>query len=288
VKTPLRKILLFGFAAIIAGARAHAQGTVIASDNFNRPNESPFAVNGNWGRTIAGNYDGNVDVYTVPAAGGIPKRLTWHPAPDMVLGWSPDGKKILFSSPRQSHANLPEIFTLDPNGVFPEKVPLPWGWEAAYSPDGTRLAYVPMRRAFTTWKQYRGGDTTPIWLAALATSKIEKLPRDNSNDYNPMWIGNKVYFLSDRSGPITLFAYDNATKKVAPLIQNTGLDIKSASAGPDAIVYEQFGALNLFDLKSGKTKKLNITVTGDIASVRPKFEKIQRAELLIHNRVGSG
>src|SRR5437879_3732617 len=155
------------------------------------------------GSTIAftGEYDGNVDVYTMPAAGGVPKRLTWHPAPDNVLGWSPDGKKILFSSNRDSYASVTQLFTMDVNGSFPDKMPRPWGWEAAYSPDGTRLAYVPMRRAFNVWKRYRGGDTTPIWLASLAASTVEKVPRNNSNDYNPLWIGGTVYFLSDRAGP---------------------------------------------------------------------------------------
>ncbi|HKC89215.1 MAG TPA: protease, partial [Blastocatellia bacterium] len=92
--------------------------------------------------------------------------------------------------------------------------------------------------------------------------------------FDPMWVGDKVYFLSDRSGPITLFSYDTKTKKVAQLVQNNGLDIKSASAGPDGIVYEQFGSLNIYDLKSGKTKSVNITINGDMLSLRPKYEKV--------------
>jgi tricorn protease len=225
---------------------------------------------------FTGEYDGNVDVYTVPAAGGVPKRLTWHPAPDAVLGWSPDGKRILFSSPRQSHANLPALFTIDLNGVFPEKVALPWGWEAAYSPDGTRLAYVPMRRSFNTWKQYRGGATTPIWLAALSTSKIDKLPRDNSNDYNPMWLGERVYFLSDRNGRTTLFSYNTRSSQVREEIKNTGLDFKSAGAGPDGIVLEQFGGLVLFDLKSGKAGPVPVRIAGDLPEVRERVINVGR------------
>ena len=111
---------------------------------------------------------------------------------------------------------------MEVNGTFPEKTPLPWGWEAAYSPDGARLAYVPMRRAFTVWKQYRGGDTTPIWIATLANSKVEKVPRNNSNDFNPMWIGDKVYFLSDRNGPVSLFSYDTRSKQVKEEVKNNG------------------------------------------------------------------
>ena len=229
------------------------------------------------GTTIAftGEDDGNVDVYTVTAGGGVPKRLTFHPGADRVAGWTPDGKQVLFSSGRNSESGRTgQLFTIPLDGVFPAAVPLPMAYEGSYSADASRLAYEPLARAFNAWKRYRGGRATPIWIANLNDSAVEKLPRTDSNDFNPMWIGNKVYFLSDRNGPITLFAYDTATKKVSPLIQNTGLDIKSASAGSDAIVYEQFGSLNLFDLKSGKTRKLNITVTGDIASVRPKYEKV--------------
>src|SRR5262245_325472 len=116
--------------------------------------------------------------------------------------------------------------------------------------------------------------TTPIWISNLSDSSVEKLPRNNSNDFNPMWAGNRIYFLSDRSGAITLFAYDTVSKKVDQLIRNDGLDIKSASVGEDAIVYEQFGSLNLFDLKSGKSRRVNITISADMLSVRPRFEKV--------------
>ena len=104
------------------------------------------------------------------------------------------------------------------------------------------------------WKKYRGGQTTRIWLARLSDSSITKVPRTNSNDFNPMWAGDRVYFLSDRNGPVTLFSYDTKTQAVREAIPNTGLDLKSASLGPDAIVYEQFGGIFLYDLKSGKTK----------------------------------
>src|SRR5260370_38773833 len=230
------------------------------------------------GSSIAftGEYDGNVDLYSIPATGGVPKRLTWHPAPDLVLGWSPDGKRIVFASNRDSHGPFPQLFSIAADGSFPEKLPLPWGFEAAYSPDGTRLAYVPMRRAFTAWKHYRGGDTTPIWLASLSDSKIEKIPRDNSNDYNPMWIGAKVYFLSDRNGPVTLWSYDTRSKQVKEEVKNNGLYFKSAGAGPDAIVLEQFGGLSLFDLKSGKVKPVPITVAGDFLEVRERLVNVAR------------
>ena len=229
------------------------------------------------GKTVAftGEYDGNVDIYTVPVTGGVPKRLTYYPGPDRLAGWTPDGKSVIFVSDRDASSyRYARLFTMPVDGVFPTAVPLPMGYEGSYSPDGSRLAYVPLPRGFNAWKRYRGGMATPIWIAALSDSSVEPIPREDSNDFNPMWIGDKVYFLSDRSGSITLFNYDTKGKKVTELIRNTGLDIKSASAGPDAIVYEQFGALNLYDLKSGKTRQVNVTISGDMLALRPKYEKV--------------
>ncbi|HKX29253.1 MAG TPA: protease, partial [Blastocatellia bacterium] len=229
------------------------------------------------GQTVAftGEYDGNVDIYRVSASGGVPKRLTYHPDADRLAGWTPDGKQLLFVSQRSSYSNrVARLFTMATDGVFPSEVPLPMGYEGAYSPDGKRLAYVPIPRAFSAWKRYRGGMATPIWIADLSDSSIEKIPRENSNDFNPMWIGDKIYFLSDRKGPITLFVYDTKTKKVSQVLSNNGLDIKSASAGPEAIVYEQFGSLNLYDLKTGKSKPVQVTINGDMLAVRPKYEKV--------------
>ncbi|HEY9433757.1 MAG TPA: PDZ domain-containing protein [Blastocatellia bacterium] len=229
------------------------------------------------GTTVAftGEYDGNVDLYTVPATGGTPKRLTYHPGADGLAGWTPDGKQLLFVSQRTSDSGrFARLFTIPVDGVFPAEVPLPMGWAGSYSPDGARLAYEPLPRGFGAWKRYRGGMASPIWIANMSDSSVEKVPRVDSNDFNPMWVGDKVYFLSDRSGPITLYAYDTKTKRVAQLIQNNGLDIKSASAGPDGVIYEQFGALNIYDPKSGKTKPVDITINGDMLSLRPKYEKV--------------
>jgi tricorn protease len=229
------------------------------------------------GKQIAftGEYDGNVDVYLMPASGGVPRRLTYHPAQDTVAGWTPDGKQILFRSTRNSYARFSRLFTIPVDGAgLPAELPLPMAEEGSYSPDGTHLAYLPLARAFLTWKRYRGGRTTPIWIANLADSGIEKLPRQNSNDFAPMWVGDKVYFLSDRNGPVTLFAYDTTTKKVSELIQNSGFDLKDASAGPGAIAYEQFGEIHLFDLKTATSHKVEIRVTGDLPEVRPRLEKV--------------
>jgi tricorn protease len=226
------------------------------------------------GSTIAftGEYDGNVDVFVVPAEGGEPRRLTWHPSPDTALGWTPDGREVLFTSGRTAYSRFSELFTIV-EGSF-KKLPLPMGYEGSFSADGKHIAYVPLRRAFNVWKRYRGGTATPIWIADLSDSKIEKIPRTDSNDFEPMWVGDKVYFLSDREGPVTLFAYDVRTKEVSRALPNDGLDFKSASAGPGAIVYEQFGSLNLYDLATGKANPLSVSITGDMLEVRDKFVNV--------------
>lgn len=223
---------------------------------------------------FTGEYDGNVDVFVIPAAGGVPRRLTWHPAADTALGWTPDGKRVLFTSGRNAYSRFSELYTVGLDGGLEEKLPLPMGFEAAFSPDGKRIAYVPLSRAFTAWKRYRGGRATPVWIANLADSVIEKVPRENSNDFNPIWVGDKVYFLSDRDGAVSLFAYDLRSKKVSRAVENSGLDLKSASAGPGAIVYEQFGSLNLYDLRTGTTSRVPITVNGDMPEVRERFKAV--------------
>ena len=227
---------------------------------------------------FTGEYDGNRDVYVVPAAGGEPRRLTYHPDPDTVVGWTPDGKRILFRSTRSSYSSrFARLFTVAvEGGGLPEELPLPMAEEGAYSPDGKRIAYVPLPHAFDAWKRYRGGRTTAIWIADLADSRIEKIPRENSNDFGPMWVKDRIYFLSDRNGPVTLFCYDLKTKKVAPAVPAGGLDLKSASAGPDAIVYEQFGSLHLYDLRSGHEHAVEVRVAADLPQTRPTFEKVGR------------
>jgi tricorn protease len=223
-----------------------------------------------------GNYEGNLDVYLVAAEGGQPKRLTYHPDRDVAVGWTPDGKSILFRSHRFSYSDPDQLFTIPIDGAFPTPLPLPMAEDGAYSPDGTHIAYSPIFQWEPDWKHYHGGQTTPIWVADLADSSIVKVPRENSNDRNPLWVADKVYFLSDRNGPVTLFEYDPKSQQVKQLIENRGFDIKHASAGLGAIVYEQFGAIFLYDLHSGKTRRVSITVNADMPQVQPHFEKVEK------------
>ena len=165
---------------------------------------------------FTGQYDGNTDVFTVSAAGGVPRRLTYHPSYDEAVGWTPDGKQVIFRSSRNSYSfGFNRLFTVSVEGGFPSEIPLPRAEQGSYSPDGSHMAYVPLLQWQRAWKRYRGGQTKPIWIVNLADSSVEtEIPRNNSNDFNPMWIGDTVYFLSDRNGPFSLFAYDTRTKQV--------------------------------------------------------------------------
>jgi len=232
---------------------------------------------------FTGQYDGNVDVYVIAATGGTPRRLTYHPAPDEVMGWTRDGKRILFASTRNSYSRFGRLFTIAATGGFPDALPLPIAAEGSYSPDASELAYVPLDHAFEIWKRYRGGQTSPIWIARLADSSVTKIPRENSNDFNPLWVDERIFFLSDRNGPISLFSYDTRSKSVTLVLKNSGPDLKSVSAGPGAIVIEQFGAIYLYDLKSGEAHKVDIQVAGDLPALRPRYVnvagRIQNADI---------
>ena len=224
---------------------------------------------------FTGEYDGNRDVFVVPVTGGVPRRLTYHPAEEYVAGWTPDGKSIVFNSWANSFMHFEDqLYTVPVEGGLPVQIPLPIAEDASFSPDGSHLAYVPHPKWQQAWKRYHGGQTTPIWIADLKDSSIVKIPRENSNDDHPMWVGDTVYFLSDRNGPVSLFAYDTKTRQVSEALHSDGLDFKTASAGPDAIVIEQFGAIKLYDLQTHQAKNVPIHIAGDVEAVRPHFSKV--------------
>lgn len=237
-----------------------------------------FSPDGNM-IAFTGEYDGNVDVYVMPSSGGEPRRLTHHPAVDEVVGWTPDGKQVLFRSSRNSYSRFRRLFTVPLEGGLPHELPLPMAEFGSYSPDGKRIAYVPVdnngRLSSIGWKRYRGGRASRIWVANFSDLSIEQLPRETSNDGNPMWASDKIYFLSDRNGPFSLFAYDLQTKQLEQVVPSNGADIKSASAGPGAIVYEQFGSLNLYDLATGKAKVVSVSVPADLPNLRPRFKNVE-------------
>src|SRR5580704_3630277 len=234
---------------------------------------------------FAGEYEGNLDVYLIPAAGGVPLRLTHHPDPDVPVGWTPDGKQIIFRSSRHSYGRFLRLFTVPVTGGQPTELPLPMAEAGSLSPDGKRIAYVPFSNKpqfpgpMRPLKNYRGGSASPLWIADLADSSIIKVERTDSADFNPMWLGGTSYFPSDREGPTTISACDVAGKSIRRVVdpKDAGGDIKSASACADAIVFDCFGKVHLFDLKTQKTKPVPIRVSADLPSVRPKFSKVAKA-----------
>ena len=222
-----------------------------------------------------GNYDGNTDVYVVPATGGQPQRLTYHPGADTVVGWTPDGKRVLFSSHRHAYSDPAQLYTVGlAGGGLAHQLPLAEAELGSYSPTADRLAYVPGFQWEPFWKSYTGGQYTRIWLADLADSRVERVPNKGYSDNDPMWIGDTVYFLSNRNGPITLFAYHTKTKKITRMLDNSGFDLTSAAAGPGGIVYSQFGQLHIYDLASGKARAVPVRLAGDMPQRRAHYQKV--------------
>lgn len=222
-----------------------------------------------------GRYGGNADVYTIPAAGGQPTRLTWHPEDDIVRGWSPDGKSVVFASPRDlTYQRGGRLYEVSAQGGPPTPLPMPIAWDGAFSPDGKTIAYQPFPSGYSGgagWKRYRGGTTPPIWLFDLASHEIERIENDGVNDRHPMWVGDSIYFVSDRDGTLNLWAWTRAGRELRQLTRHSGTGIASAAASDDAIVYEAGGRLHLHDIASGTTRTLEIELGADLPEALPRW-----------------
>ena len=228
------------------------------------------------GRTIAfsAQYDGNTDVFVVPLEGGVPKRLTWHPGADIVQGFTPDGTRVLFTSPRAVFTNrYLQLFTVAIAGGMPEALPIPNAASGAYAADGRRIAYNPTGPRFEQWKQYRGGTASKIWLFDTTSHDVQKVPQPatRANDVDAMWIGNEVYFRSDRAGEFNLFAFTPTTGAVRQVTLHTDFPVLSASAGGGKIVYAKGGYLYVFDPATKADRRLVIGVSSDLRETRPRF-----------------
>ena len=236
-------------------------------------------------------FGGSQGVYVIQADGGEPRQLTFHPADRKVVGWSPDGKRVVFSSTRAAvDRSVLQLFTIPAEGGAVTPVPLAKAAQASFSPDAKRIAYVPTVQSQYWWKRYRGGRTEAIWIASLADSSIQAtIPRDNSNDSNPMWVDDVIYFLSDRNGgAVTLFSYDLRSQQVKQIVKNEGLDITSASASFGTIVYSRFGSLHLLDLESGRDQVIEIQPVADLPQTKPHSRKIEPNQLYIADIAPNG
>jgi tricorn protease len=270
--------IVFAYAGDLWLANLDGQNVRRLTTDVGVESSPEFSPDGEW-VAFSGQYDGNTDVYVVPTVGGIPKRLTWHPGPDTVQGFTADGSAVLFTSSRSVFNNrYTQLFTVPVNGGFPEALKIPNASRAVYSPDGTRMAYNPLPQAFQQWKNYRGGEVSTISLFKVSDYSVEKIPQPQarSNDTDPMWMGDKVYFRSDRNGEFNIFSYDLKTRAIKQLTQHTDFPVLSASAGAGLIVYGQAGSLHILDPEKVRTTKLRIGVPADLVATRPRYVKGNR------------
>lgn len=237
-----------------------------------------FSRDGRW-LAFSGEYGGNLDVYVVAVTGGEPRRLTWHPSPDLVQDFSPDGARVLFTSGRNSYTRrYTQLFEVPVAGGFPEQLPVPNAAKACYSPDGASIVYQPLGDAFPQWKHYRGGRTARLWIYDRATHAVEQIPQPDGrcNDTDPMWVGDRIWFRSDRNGEFDLFAYELGTKAVRQVTHHDDFPVLAAGACKDAIVFEQAGWLFRLDPATGASERLRIGAAADLAEPRPRWARGDR------------
>ncbi len=243
------------------------------------------------GKTIAftAQYDGNTEVYVMASEGGIPKRLTITATlsrddisdrmgpNNIVMGWK-DNQNIIYRSRKQTFNDFKgQLFLANINGGLSEELPLPVGGFCSYSPDLSKLAYNRVFREFRTWKYYKGGMADDIWIYDFKTKKIENITNNISQDIQPMWIGDNIYFISDRDRIMNLFVYNIISKQTRKLTQFNDFDIKFPSAGKESIVFEHGGYIYNFDLKTEKAEKLAITIYDDFVNSRSQMKDASKS-----------
>jgi tricorn protease len=239
-----------------------------------------FSPDGKW-IAFTGQYDGDEQVYVIPVTGGVPKQLTYYPArgpltprwgyDNQVYGWTPDGKSIIFRSLRE-HFDLGDnrLYTVSMDGGLPKALPMPKSGAGDFSPDGSEVVYSPLFRDFRTWKRYSGGWAQQLYIFDLKTHAAEKITDDPRAHRDPMWVGDKIFYSSDKDDTLNLYAYDVKTKKTDQLTHSTKWDVRWPSTDhKNQIVYESDGELNIYDIASGQSKQISITVPTDALAMRP-------------------
>src|SRR5262249_2345659 len=203
-----------------------------------------------------------------------PKRLTWHPGPDVVRGWAPDGKAVLFSSPRHVFsARYAQLYTVPVTGGMPTQLPIPNRVEARYSPHRAHPAHTPLGDVTQQWKHYRGGTHGRIWIYRCKDHHVEQVPQPEGrcNDFDPHWLGHTVYFRSDRAGEYNLFAYDTETRAVTQLTRHYDFPVVDVGSGGGRLGYEEAGYLHLVRPAAKAGRRLKIGVATDLGEARPRF-----------------
>ncbi len=232
------------------------------------------------GLTIAfsSNRSGNNAVYTASIKGGTPNRLTWHPSSANVRGWSPDGSKIIYSTSRDSApTGIGYLWSVDAKGGPSTKVSEQWGYDGAYSADGSQIVIDRVSRWESEFRGYRGGQNTPLIVMNLSDWSETLIPNDKTRDIHPVWLGDNIYFLSDRTGTSNIWSYNPSSKALNQLTTYKGSDIKWLDGSGNKLVFERDGYLNTFDLSSKSSTQLVITVVGDFPWAETKWEDVSKS-----------
>ncbi len=240
-----------------------------------------FSPDGQW-IAFTGQYDGDEQVYVMPATGGRPTQLTYYPAQGplaprwgydhQVYGWTPDGSAILFRSLRDADGGKTEtaLYTVSKNGGLPQKLPMPTSGAGEFSPSGDRVVYSPLFRDFRAWKRYRGGWAQDLYLFDLSSNQATSIARSDWTERDPMWIGNDIYFVSDRDGTLNLYVYHTHTETTEQVTHDTQWDLRwPTSDGQSRIVFERDGELEIYHTESGQITSVSIDVPDDGLSMRP-------------------
>jgi tricorn protease len=236
-----------------------------------------FSPDGRW-IAFSAQYGGNTDVWVVPAEGGEPRRLTWHPGADVVQGWTPDGRRVVFSSGRTNAPTGQKFWTVGMDADLPQPLPMPRAHQGEFSPDGSRFAYRMVSPWEDEWRNYRGGQNRPIWILDMNTHDVvEVSPWDGSNDGDPVWIGETVYFLSDRDWANNIWAYDTGTRQVRQVTRFTDFDVKTLNSDGRTLVFEQAGYIHTLDPASGQSRRVDINVRGDFPWLMPQWRDVASA-----------
>ena len=234
---------------------------------------------------FTGQYDGNTEVFTIPAQGGVPQRITYTATlgrddvsdrmgpNNIVMGWTPDGKSIIYRSRKQTFNDfIGQLFKVSIDGGLSEELPLSTGGFCSYSADGKKIAFNRVFREFRTWKYYKGGMADDIRIFDFDTKEIKDITNTINQEIEPMWIGDEIYFLSDRDRTMNLFVYNLKTAETKKVTSFTEYDIKFASNSNNAIVFENGGYIYKFDVQSKKYDKIPITVVDEFAYSRPELK----------------
>ncbi len=235
------------------------------------PHISP---NGKW-IAFTSNRAGTSAVYIVPITGGQAKRLTWHTSADVARGWTNDGKDVLFASNRDTApSRFNRLYTVSVNGGPATKLFEQWATSGSYSSNGKKLVIDKMRRWDEEWRDYRGGQNTPLIIIDLKTLTETLLPNNKTTDKQPVWMGDTVYFLSDRTHTSNIWLYNTKTNAVKQVTKFKGTAVKSLGGHKNTIVFEQAGYLHTLDIKTNRTKRLKITIKGDFPWTATKWENV--------------